>query len=204
LSEQPGPGAPPERYPSVSAFYGAEEPLPKDEIDPRVREQIDTYLQEHPGGQERLIPLLHQVQEQLGYLPVPVQEYVADKLGMSPVQVFGVVSFYHFFTTTPRGRYQFKVCMGTACFVRNARRLMDLLCEELDVEVGGLSEDGLFNLEQVRCMGACGLAPAVMVDNHVHGNLTPAMLKKLVAELRSRAIRVQDREESTANGEEIL
>ena len=91
---------------------------------PPLDRPIDDYLKHNPGGQEQLIPLLHRVQESLGYVPFAVQEVVADRLGLSPIQVYGVVSFYHFFTTTPRGKYQLKVCMGTACFVRHAERLL--------------------------------------------------------------------------------
>ena len=89
--------------------------------------RIDDFLANNAGGQERLIPLLHMVQDDLGYLPVPVQEYVAGKLGLSPTQVYGVVSFYDYFTTTPRGKYRLEVCMGTACFVRQGPRLIETI-----------------------------------------------------------------------------
>ncbi len=175
------------RGPESEGFFGAQE-LPPTDIDfGDIWQQIDEYVAAHPGGHERLIPLLHRVQEQLGYLPFPVQEYVARTLGLSPIQVYGVVSFYHFFTTTPRGRFQLKVCMGTACFVRQSQQLLDTLGDVLGVEVGGISDDRLFNLDQVRCIGACGLAPAVMVGNEVHGNLTPTRVKNLVKKLRKQA-----------------
>jgi len=170
-----------------SEFFGAEQGRITEELPPEIWAEIDDFLGSNPGGQERLIPLLHVIQESVGYLPFALQEYVADKLGLSPGQVYGVVSFYNFFTTTPRGRYQFKVCMGTACFVRQAQRLVDTLRSDLDVELGGLSVDGLFNLDQARCLGACGLAPAVMVNNRVHGELTRLKLKKLLRSLRSQA-----------------
>ena len=173
-------------------FYGSLQPLPEAEADRQARASIDEYLDRHPGGGERLIPLLHWVQGKLGYLPFEIQEYVAGKLDISPIQVYGVVSFYHFFTTTPRGRYQLKVCLGTACFVKQAQQLLDTLSEELGTEVGGISSDGLFNLEQVRCIGACGLAPAAMVDDQVAGNLTPAKVRSLVRRLRREAAKDED------------
>lgn len=173
-------------------FYGSLQPPPEAEVDLQARASVDEYLDQHPGGPERLIPLLHWVQGKLGYLPFEIQEYVAERLGISPIQVYGVVSFYHFFTTTPRGRYQLKVCLGTACFVKQAQQLLDTLGELLETEVGGISSDGLFNLEQVRCIGACGLAPAVMVDDQVAGNLTPAKVRNLVRRLRREAEKDED------------
>jgi NADH:ubiquinone oxidoreductase subunit E len=168
-------------------FYGAEPARPGEPIAPEVWTEIDDFLAQNPGGTERLVPLLHRVQRRLGYLPFEVQEHLADRLGLSPVQVFGVVSFYHFFTTTPRAHHQFKVCMGTACFVRRAQRLLDTLEEACGVEAGGISEDRLFNLDPVRCIGACGLAPAVMVDDDVHGHVSAAELREMVRWLRSGA-----------------
>jgi NADH:ubiquinone oxidoreductase subunit E len=158
-----------------------------EEILERSRQIVDGYLADNPGGSERLIALLHRVQEEIGYLPFPTQEYVAARLAMSPVQVFSVVSFYHFFTTVPRGRFQVKVCMGTACYVRGGQTLLEALAEHLKVEVGSISPDRMFNLEQVRCIGACGLAPAIMVNNEVFGNLTPDAIRKLARKLRSQA-----------------
>lgn len=173
-------------------FYGSLRPPPSAEEDRQARAWVDEYLDQRPGGAERLIPLLHWVQGKLGYLPFEIQEYVAERLGISPIQVYGVVSFYHFFTTTPRGRYQLKVCLGTACFVKQSQQLLDTLSEELGTEVGGISSDGLFNLEQVRCIGACGLAPAAMVGDHVSGNLTPAKVRNLVRRLRREAEKDED------------
>ena len=155
--------------------------------EPATVELIDAYLCEHPGGSERLIPVLHRAQEHIGYLPFPVIRLIAGRLGLSPVQVYGVVSFYHFFTTVPRGRYQLKVCMGTACFVRDARSVIEAIKRTTGIEIGGLTEDHLFSLEQVRCLGACGLAPALMVNQEVHGNLTPESASALLRGLRERA-----------------
>jgi len=188
----------PPRHGELPGFFGAHEPLPNDEIDPTVWEFIDSWVDEHSGGRERLIPLLHGVQGRLGYLPFPVQEHVADRLGLSPAEVYGVVSFYHFFTTTPRGRYQLKICMGTACFVRHAPTLVETLGGLLGLEIGEVTEDKLFSLEQVRCIGACGLAPAMMVNDEVHGNLTPTEVRKLVRKLRTKARRAAASEEGAS------
>ena len=162
---------------------------PEDVVAPETLALIDAYLRDHPGGSERLIPVLHRAQQELGYLPFPVIKAIAEKLGISPVQAYGVVSFYHFFTTTPRGRYQLKVCMGTACFVRNANSLLESVRDTIGLEVGGVTADRLFSLEQVRCLGACGLAPAMMVNGEVHGHLTRNGVRKLLLGLRARARR---------------
>jgi NADH-quinone oxidoreductase subunit E/NADP-reducing hydrogenase subunit HndA len=183
----------------LPGFYGAEQAQITDELPPGIWQEIDDFLASNPGGHERLIPLLHVVQESVGHLPFAIQEYVADKLGLSPIQVYSVISFYNFFTTTPRGRYQFKVCMGTACFVRHAQRLLETLRNDLGVELGELSADGLFNLDQARCLGACGLAPAVMVNDRVHGELTAPTLHQLVRRLRSQA---EEKADKTQKGKD--
>jgi len=183
----------------LPVFFGSHGAM-DDAVDPEAYRIVDEYVREHPGGQEQLIPLLHRVQEHLGYLPFPIQEYVAEKLGMSPVEVYSVVSFYHFFTTTPRGRYQLKVCMGTACFVNNAQTICDVLGDLIGLEVGGVTGDRLFSLEQVRCIGACGLAPAMMVNDEVHGHLTPNAIRKLVRKLRTKARKERKTTEGEANG----
>jgi NADH-quinone oxidoreductase subunit E/NADP-reducing hydrogenase subunit HndA len=154
-----------------------------------VAKAIDRFLAERPGGAERLIPLLHFLQERLGHVPFDVQELAALRLGLSPVQVYSVLSFYSFFTLTPRGRFPLKVCMGTACFVRHATRLIETLQETLKIEVGASTADKLFSLEQVRCLGACGLAPAMMVGSDVHGNLDAKQVRRLVTQLRARGRR---------------
>jgi len=175
----------------TSGFFGAEQAQISEELPPEIWGKIDDFLEANPGGQERLIPLLHMAQESVGYLPTPIQEYVADKLGLSPIQVYGVVSFYHFFTTTPRGEHELKVCMGTACFVRHAQRLIETLEQVLEIEVGDVTEDRLFSLEQVRCLGACGLAPAMMLNDETLGNLTAKELRKKVLRMKSKARRAK-------------
>ncbi len=182
-------------------YWGAEELPGLADVPPGTWDDIDEWLAGHPGGRERLIPLLHRVQQRLGWLPYPVLEYVADRLGMSPVEVHGVVSFYHFFTTTPRGRYQLKVCMGTACFVRHADRLVDAIREELGIGVGEVTEDRLFSLEQVRCIGACSIAPAMMVGDDVHGNLDGRRLKRLLRRLRREAAEAGSEDDGKDRGE---
>ena len=156
------------------------------ELEPETRGLIDRWVSDHSGGMERLIPLLHHLQEQIGYLPVPVQQHVAGALELSNEQVNGVVTFYNFFTMTPRGKYQLKVCTGTACFVKRSKRLLETLEDSLGVELGGVTDDFLFSVDEVRCIGACGLAPAMMVNSEVHGNLTPPSLQPILGEIREQ------------------
>lgn len=118
-----------------------------------------------------LIEILHKAQNIFGFLPRDVQLYVARKLGIPGAEVFGVVSFYSYFTTKPRGKHTINVCMGTACFVRGADKIIEAFKEKLKIESNEITEDGLFSFKDVRCIGACGLAPVVMVDDKVYGRV---------------------------------
>ncbi len=133
---------------------------------------IDAVLAEYRGRRGGLIPVLQQVQGIVGYLPPAVQNYIALGLDLSAAAVYGVASFYSFFSMTPRGKHIVRVCLGTACYVVGAGRIIEQLSEHLDVAVGGTTEDRLFSLEGVRCVGACGLAPVVIVDDETHGAAT--------------------------------
>ena len=130
--------------------------------------KIDAILAQKGAGPSSLIEVLHAVQEEIGFLPDPVQQYVADALGMPPGTVEGVVSFYSFFTTVPRGRHTIKVCQGTACYVRGGKRLLETVSKQTDCGVGETSEDQRFSVEVVRCIGACGLAPVMTIDEDIY------------------------------------
>ncbi|MGQ9507926.1 MAG: NADH-quinone oxidoreductase subunit NuoE family protein [Thermodesulfobacteriota bacterium] len=145
-------------------------------------EMIDEVISRYRGRHGGLIPVLKEVQDICGYLPRRVQHRIAEGLNLSPSQVYGVVSFYAFFTTLPRGRHVIRVCMGTACYVRGAREILDNLQRQLGVEVGGMTKDRKFSLEAVRCLGACGLAPVVAIGQETFGMLDP---KKAVEVLRN-------------------
>lgn len=132
-------------------------------------ERIEAYA-ERPGD---LIRALQAVQEECGFVSEEMEARVADRLGVSVGQVHGVVTFYHLFRTQPAGRHTIRLCLGTACHVLGADRILATLEEELGVEVGGTTDDGLFSLDVVRCLGTCSLAPVMMIDEDVHGRLTP-------------------------------
>ena len=129
-----------------------------------------------------VINVLHQVQGAFGYLPAEVQEVVAMELNMPVAQVYGIVSFYSFFTMQPKGEHPISVCLGTACYVRGAEKVLDEFKRQLNINVGETTKDGKFSLNCLRCVGACGLAPVVMVGDKVYGRLTPDNVKDIIAE----------------------
>jgi NADH:ubiquinone oxidoreductase subunit E len=144
-----------------------------EEISREEWERIDLVISKYKSRHGALIPVLKEVQDVCGYLPKRVQHRIADGLHLPTSQVFGVVSFYAFFTTVPRGRNIIRVCMGTACYVRGSKEILNALQRELGVHVGGITSDRKFSLEAVRCVGACGLAPVVVVDQDTYGMVTP-------------------------------
>ncbi len=131
-----------------------------------------------------LINVLHAAQEIFGYLPAEVQELVASALKVNVAHVYGVVTFYSFFTMTPKGEHPISVCMGTACYVRGAEKVLDEFKRLLDIKVGETSEDGKFSLSSLRCVGACGLAPVVTVGEKVYGRVSPEEVKGILEKYR--------------------
>ncbi len=130
-----------------------------------------------PGA---LLPILHEAQEVYGYLPIEVQQRVADGLGISLSEVYGVATFYSRFSLTPKGKHRISVCLGTACYVKGADKILAEVEKKLGIKSGDCTEDGLFSIDSCRCVGACGLAPVMMVDEEVYGKLTPAMVDKIL------------------------
>ena len=129
-----------------------------------------------------LINVLHKTQEHFGYLPAEVQEAIAEKLNISTAQVYGVVTFYSFFTMTPKGKHPISICMGTACYVRGAEKVLDEFKKELAIQVGQTTADGKFSLSSLRCVGACGLAPVVLVGDKTYGRVAPDDVKAILKE----------------------
>lgn len=127
-----------------------------------------------------LINVLHETQNTLGYLPRDVQALVARNLGIPATRVNGVVSFYAFFTEKPKGKHPISVCLGTACYVRGSEKILDEVRKELGIEVGETTPDGVFSLDCLRCVGACGLAPVMTIDGKVYGNLQPGDVKRIL------------------------
>lgn len=142
--------------------------------------QLDRIIEPHRGQPSGLIQVLHKAQQLFGYLPEDVQRRVAEGLGVSPGEVYGVVSFYSFFSLKPKGKHQISVCKGTACYVRGSNRVLDRLEKELGVGAGDTTGDGKFSMEVVRCLGACGLGPVMMVGEDVHARLKPDRLPAIL------------------------
>jgi NADH:ubiquinone oxidoreductase subunit E len=144
-------------------------------------ERIEQVIARYKGKHGALIPVLKETQDICGYLPQKVQHRIAEGLNLPPAQVYGVVSFYAFFTTVPRGKHIIRVCMGTACYVRGSKQILENLQRELNVEVGGITRDRRFSLEAVRCLGACGLAPVMVIGHDTYGMLEPKKAIEIVA-----------------------
>jgi NADH:ubiquinone oxidoreductase subunit E len=138
-----------------------------------VMTQLDEIINRNKGKPGCLIPVLEECQGVVGYLPVELQEYIGSLLNIPGSTIYGVVTFYSFFSMVPKGRYTIKVCMGTACYVLGIAEVLDRIKSTFNLEVGRTTEDRRFSLEAVRCLGACGLAPVVVVGNEVHGGVTP-------------------------------
>ncbi len=143
--------------------------------------RLDQVLAEYRGKPGALIPVLQIAQGIYGYLPESVLKKVALAMGKSYSEVAGVVSFYAFFSTHPRGRHVVRVCLGTACYVRGGKQVLEAMRKELGIEVGETSPDGMFSLEVARCFGACGLAPAMCIDEEVYKRVRPARIREILA-----------------------
>jgi NADH:ubiquinone oxidoreductase subunit E len=149
--------------------------------------QLDDVLQQYRDLPGALIPLLQIAQAIFGYLPDAALRRISTALGKSYSEVAGVVGFYSFFTTVPRGRYLIRVCLGTACYVRGGKDVLAALRNTLRVEVGETTPDQIFSLDVGRCFGACGLAPVIMIDEDVHERVRPGQLLGILEKYRGQA-----------------
>ncbi len=152
------------------------------EFTPEQIAELDGIIERHKGEPGALIPVLEEAQMALGYLPVPVQKRVAGGLNLPLSRVYGVVTFYSFFTMTPRGKHTCRICLGTACYVRGGKKIAETLEKELGIKEGETTEDRMFTYESVRCLGACGLAPVVVMNEDVHGRLKAMKIKEMLSE----------------------
>ncbi|MDR1113428.1 MAG: NAD(P)H-dependent oxidoreductase subunit E [Bacteroidales bacterium] len=148
------------------------------------REKIEAICQSFNNNPGELINVLHQTQNYLGYLPAEAQEVIAQNLHIPTAKVYGVVSFYSFFSMIPKGKYPVSVCMGTACYVRGAEKVLDEFKTQLGIGVGETAPDGEFSLASLRCVGACGLAPVALIGEKVHGRLAADDVKVIIEETR--------------------
>ena len=154
----------------------------------RIDEVIERY-RDRPGA---LIPVLEEIQAITGYLPESVQRRVSERLNLPLSRIYGVVTFYSFFTMTPRGKHQIRVCLGTSCHVRGGSRIERQLESDLDIAPGEITADRQFSLDIVRCVGACGLAPVVVVDDDTHKQVKVAKLDALLEPYRQKETSGED------------
>lgn len=134
-------------------------------------EKLQEIIQKYKNTKGALIPVLHEAQEVYGYLPIEVQKAISEGLNIPLSEIYGVVTFYTQFSLNPKGKYKIQICMGTACYVKGSDKILDKLKEKLGIEVGECTEDNKFSLEACRCIGACGLAPVMMINDDVYGRL---------------------------------
>jgi NADH:ubiquinone oxidoreductase subunit E len=152
------------------------------EFTPEQIKKLDAIIEKYkskPGG---LIPVLEEAQLVLEYLPINAQKRIAKGLNLPLSRVYGVVTFYSFFTMTPRGRHTIRVCLGTACYVRGGKALADTIEKLYGIKEGETTADRRFTYESVRCLGACGLGPVIVVDEEVHGRVKPVKVKEILSQ----------------------
>lgn len=157
-------------------------------VDETYYAKVDEILSHYPREQRSLIPIMQSIQDEYGYLPPELLSYTAKKLGITEARAYSVASFYENFSFEERGKYVIKVCDGTACHIRKSTLLLDSLKSALGLsESKHTTDDRLFTVETVSCLGACGLAPAITVNDHVHPQMTPEKIITLLEELRGEA-----------------
>lgn len=157
--------------------------MSNNELDSEKLKKLETYIDGIEEKEGSLINVLHEAQDIFGYLPRDLQLFISRKLGIPAAKVFGVVTFYSYFTMEPRGKHVINICMGTACFVKGADKILEEFKARLNVKEN-MSEDGLFTIDTLRCVGACGLAPVVTVDGKVFGRVKVEDVEKIIKEYR--------------------
>lgn len=148
--------------------------------------QLTKVIKEHKDMAGALIPVLHEAQEIFGYLPMAVQKQISEGLNISLAEIYGVVTFYSEFTTEPKGRFQVNVCLGTACYVKGASDILDQFKKQLKIDVGQTTSDNKFSMNACRCVGACGLAPVVTINEDVYGKLVADDVKVILEKYRDK------------------
>ncbi len=147
-------------------------------------QKLQEVIEKYKDTKGALIPVLHEAQDIFGYLPMNVQKQVSEGLNIPLTEIYGVVTFYTQFSLKPKGKYRISLCMGTACYVKGSSHILDKLQEKLGIHVGDITEDGQFSLDSCRCVGACGLAPVMMVNDDVYGRLTPDEIEGILDKYR--------------------
>ena len=146
--------------------------------------ELKEYIETVKGANGNLMPVLHEAQEIFGYLPIEVQKFISSELDVPLAEVYGVATFYTRFAIEPKWKHKIGVCLGTACYVKGSQLIMDKLSKELNIKVGQTTPDNLFTLEATRCLGCCGLAPVMMIDQDVYGRLEPKKIPEILGKYK--------------------
>ena len=149
-------------------------------VNEKIKKDMAEILEKYTDQKDNLIAILNEVQEKYGYIPQKAQLEISEKLKIPMAEIYGVITFYSRFTTEPKGKYNISICLGTACFVKGSGNLLDRAKERLKINSGEVTQDGKFSIDEVRCVGACGLAPVFMINNEVYGNATVKMLDEAI------------------------
>lgn len=155
-------------------------------VNKKVKEETKEILEKYPKEKNQLIAILNDVQEKYGYIPKQAQIVISEYLTIPMAEIYGVITFYSRFTLEPKGEYNISICLGTACYVKGAQKILDRAKERLKIEPGEVTKDGKFSIDEVRCVGACGLAPVFMVNDEVYGNATVQQFDKVIDEIMNK------------------
>lgn len=146
--------------------------------------QLKEYIDSTRGSQGGLMQTLHKAQNIFGYLPIEVQKFISQEMDIPLAEIYGVATFYTQFSIEPKGKHKIGVCLGTACYVKGSQLVLDKLSKELGIKVGNTTEDNLFTLEATRCLGCCGLAPVMIIDDEVYGKIDPKNIPDIIAKYK--------------------
>ena len=149
-------------------------------------EKLLKVISEHKGQKGATMPVMQEAQEIYGYLPEEVQIMIAKGLDIPLSEVYGIASFYAQFTLNPKGKYRISICLGTACYVKGSKDVLDKVCEVLGCQPGGITPDGVFSVDATRCLGCCGLAPVMMINDDVFGRLKPDDVAGIIEQYRNK------------------
>lgn len=149
-------------------------------------DELQKVIDEYKDKEGPLMPILHKAQEIFGCISLDVQKYISEALDIPITDIYGVVTFYSQFTLQPKGKYNIGVCMGTACYVKGSQRILDEIIKVLNIKVGETTKDGKFTIEATRCLGACGLAPVIMINDDVYGRLNPEDISDIIKKYKDK------------------
>ncbi|MFA5481104.1 MAG: NAD(P)H-dependent oxidoreductase subunit E [Bacilli bacterium] len=156
-------------------------------IQEHAKKRIKEIVASHKDEPTPLLVVLSQIQQEFGYIPLEVQEIVSEEMGIPVAEIYGVVTFYSFFSLKPKGKFIIGVCLGTACYVKGGQNVIDKFCDILKIKPGETTPDGLFTVDALRCIGACAIAPAATINGKVYGNLSVNRVEKILQEYQGGA-----------------